>query len=93
MHTTDLQRSLRNKTQQMVDFYTPRGLHVYFKDPLSDNVDFEKVISKVESLVPAHLMSEVEMVVVGQFDEFAERALQRSGHHSKKVHKDSSALF
>ena len=75
MHTTDLQRSLRNKTQRMVNFYTPRGLHVYFKDPLSDNVDFEKVISKVESLVPVHLMSEVEMVVVGQFDEFAERAI------------------
>jgi hypothetical protein len=75
MHTTDLQRSLLNKSRQMINFYTPRGLHVYFKDPLSSNVDFEKVISKVESIIPHHLMGEVEMIVVGQFDEFAERAV------------------
>ena len=75
MHTTDLQRSLLNKSQQMINFYTPRGLHVYFKDPLSKNVDFEKVISKVESKIPLHLMGEVEMVVVGQFDEFHERSV------------------
>ena len=36
----------------------------------NDEVDFEKVISKVESLVPKHLRTEVEMIIVGQFKEF-----------------------
>ena len=61
----------QNKNNQARDFYTPEGLHVYFKDRLlNDEVDFEKVISKVESLVPKHLRTEVEMIIVGQFKEF-----------------------
>jgi len=56
------------------DFYTSSGLHVFFKDPV-DNVDVEKVISKVESIVPMHLRSEIEMIIFGWFDEFEERSL------------------
>jgi hypothetical protein len=60
--------------EQQTDFYTSTGLHVFFKDPIK-NVDVEKVINKVESIVPIHLLSEVEMVIVGWFDEFEERSL------------------
>ena len=61
----------QNKSNEVKDFYTPEGLHIYFKDQLlNDEVDFEKVISKVESLVPRHLRAEVEMIIVGQFKEF-----------------------
>lgn len=60
--------------EQQTDFYTPTGLHVFFKDPLN-NVDVEKVVSKVESSIPLHLMSEIEMIIVGWFDEFEERSL------------------
>jgi len=57
----------------VTDFYTSEGLHVYFKDQLiNDEVDAEKVISKVESLIPKHLRSEVEMVIIGHFEEFEE---------------------
>ena len=38
---------------------------------MSDN-DIEKVISKVESIIPNFLRSEVEMVIVGHFKEFEE---------------------
>ena len=58
----------------MTDFYTPRGLHVFFKDKLlNDDIDVEFVISKVEELLPHHLCSEVEMIIVGHFDEFEEK--------------------
>ena len=58
----------------MTDFYTPRGLHVYFKDNLQNkNIDAESVLSKVESVLPNHLCAEVEMIVIGHFDEFEER--------------------
>ena len=61
-------------TEQQADFYTSSGLHVFFKDPV-ENVDVEKVISKVESILPIHLLSEIEMIIFGWFDEFEERNL------------------
>ena len=60
--------------EQQADFYTSTGLHVFFKDPV-ENVDVEKVISKVESVLPPHLLSEIEMIIFGWFDEFEERSI------------------
>jgi hypothetical protein len=58
------------------DFYTSGGIHVYVKNAPDDpSVNLEKVIAKVEETVPEHLLTEVEMVVVGWFEEFAEREL------------------
>tara|TARA_R110002020_G_scaffold446548_1_gene658856 strand:- start:55 stop:693 length:639 start_codon:yes stop_codon:yes gene_type:complete len=57
------------------DFYTTTGIHVYIKDKLPDNVDPEEIIANVEEHVPEHLLSEVEMVVIGWFKEFEERQL------------------
>lgn len=74
MHIEQLREKQNKINQQVTDFYTPRGLHVYFKDQLlNDDIDVESVISKVEELLPHHLCSEVEMVVVGHFDEFEKR--------------------
>tara|TARA_R100000963_G_C4612387_1_gene82358 strand:+ start:222 stop:833 length:612 start_codon:yes stop_codon:yes gene_type:complete len=47
---------------------------VFFKDPV-ENVDVEKVINKLESIIPTHLLSEVEMIIFGWFEEFEERSL------------------
>ena len=69
-----LQSKQKKLIEQQADFYTSTGLHVFFKDPV-ENVDVEKVISKVESVIPLHLLSEVEMIIVGWFDEFEERSL------------------
>jgi hypothetical protein len=57
------------------DFYTGTGIHVYVKEPLANDVDAEEVISKLESLIPEHLLSEVEMIVIGWFEEFEKRQL------------------
>ena len=74
MHTKLLKEKHRQTIQQMTDFYTPRGLHVYFKDRVIDkNINVENVISQVEGILPQHLTSEVEMIIVGQFDEFEEK--------------------
>jgi len=73
MLTEVLKEAQKRQQQRVSDFYTPQGLHVYFKDPmLNDEIDVEKVISKVESLIPRHLRSEVEMIIIGHFDEFEE---------------------
>ena len=58
------------------DFYTPTGVHVYIKDPLNnDGIDIEKIVAKVEERIPEHLLSEVEMIIIGWFDEFEEREI------------------
>ena len=56
------------------NFYSPNGIHVYTKDGLmNDLVDLELVVSKLEAILPDHIRDGIEMVIVGQFDEFVER--------------------
>tara|TARA_B100001123_G_scaffold441983_1_gene584477 strand:- start:733 stop:1428 length:696 start_codon:yes stop_codon:yes gene_type:complete len=69
-----LQHKQKQLLERQTDFYTPNGLHVFFKDPI-ENIDVEKVINKVEDTVPLHLLNEVEMIIIGWFDEFEERSL------------------
>ncbi len=58
------------------DFYTPSGLHVYFKEPFhNESVDIEAAIAKMEASIPHHLLAEVEMIIVGWFEEFDERQI------------------
>ena len=76
MHIKLLQENQKKLQQQSSDFYTSSGLHVFIKDPIvNDTVDVEKVINKVENIIPHSLMSEIEMILVGQFDEFLERSI------------------
>jgi len=64
----------QKKKQNRLDFYTPYGLHVYFKDQIiDDSIDVEESIAKYESMVPRHLLPCIEMVIFGNFDEFQER--------------------
>tara|TARA_R100000008_G_C3578039_1_gene166528 strand:+ start:1347 stop:2009 length:663 start_codon:yes stop_codon:yes gene_type:complete len=56
------------------DFYTARGTHVFFKDDLDNkDIDVEQVVATVESRIPEHLLSELETIVIGHFEEFDER--------------------
>ena len=76
MHIKRLQENQKKLQQKLSDFYTPRGLQVFVKDAIvSADIDIEKVINKVENIIPAGLMSEVEMVLVGEFDDFVERSI------------------
>jgi Mlc titration factor MtfA (ptsG expression regulator) len=62
--------------KQNSDFYTSHGLHVYIKDPfIDDSIDIEQVIAKVEKLVPTSFLSEIEMILVGDFEEFRDRQI------------------
>jgi len=71
-----IQASQKRVMEQVNNFYTSTGIHVYFKDQiLDDSVDVEKIVSRLESLIPTHLLSEVEMIIIGHFDEFEERNL------------------
>ena len=71
---------IQNKQQALMEqlnsFYTPHGIHVYVDSPLNNKeIDLEELISKVESTIPSHLLSEIEMVIVGWFKEFEEQKI------------------
>ena len=59
---------LKNKqntiVEQVRNFYTPSGIQIYFKDQLmNSDLDIESAVSKLEQLVPKHLLSEIEMII------------------------------
>jgi hypothetical protein len=67
---------IKERQNKIIDFYTPHGTHVYFKDEmLNDNIEVEAAVAKYESLVPRHLLPCVEMIVFGDFEEFHERGI------------------
>jgi len=71
-----IQEAQKKLQETVSNFYTSTGIHVYFKDPLlNDEINIESVISKVEENIPTHLLSEVEMIIIGWFEEFEERKL------------------
>ena len=73
MHINQLLEKQKKRLQKNSDFYTARGTHVYFKDDVVNDIDVEEVVAKVEARLPEHLLSEIEMIVVGWFEEFEER--------------------
>jgi hypothetical protein len=42
---------------------------------LNDSLNVESAVSRYESMLPMHLLSCIEMIVFGDFEEFHERSL------------------
>tara|TARA_B100000287_G_scaffold423130_1_gene466010 strand:+ start:389 stop:1093 length:705 start_codon:yes stop_codon:yes gene_type:complete len=61
------------------EFYTFNNTQVYLKNkivsPNGEAVSIKNVISKIEELIPAHLLTYVEFIIVGWFDEFEKRSI------------------
>lgn len=58
------------------------NIQIYVKDKLINNIDLMDIMKRLESSIPLHLMSEVDSIFVGFFDEFKERdinALYKDG--------------
>ena len=73
-----LQTYIQNKQKQILEnqtnFYTTTGINVFLKEPV-ENINIAAVIEKVEEIIPRHLMSEIEMIIFGWFNEFEERSI------------------
>jgi len=63
------------KNNKMNNFYTSSGISVYIKDPLINGIDMEEIMQFVENKIPSKFMTEVEMVIVGEIEEFRERQI------------------
>jgi len=51
------------------------SISVFIKDPLPENVPLNPVLRKVESIIPRHLVYNVDAVYVGQFEHLKEREI------------------
>jgi len=48
---------------------------VFIKDPLPEDINLDYVLSSIEKTVPEHLIYGIDMIYVGQFEEFKEREI------------------
>ncbi len=70
--TDYLYESLKRSREQRREFNLNESINLYIKDPLTREVDVRNVMDKVSSTVPPHLVSEIDSIFVGIFDEFEE---------------------
>jgi len=80
------------------DFYTPTGIHVYFKDSIeNEEIDPESVVGRLEDTIPSPLLSEIEMIIIGWFEEFERRSINAfydgGTLYVSNVQDDNSDMF
>ena len=46
---------------------------VFVKDPLPEDINIDHVLSSIEERIPEHLIYAIDMVYIGQFEEFEKR--------------------
>jgi|TARA_R110002126_G_scaffold1579_8_gene9305 hypothetical protein len=66
---------LQENNNKVNNFYTSTGIHVYIKDPLTNGLDMEEIIDVVENRIPKKFLTEVEMIIVGDLEEFEDRRI------------------
>tara|TARA_R110000824_G_scaffold394206_1_gene593837 strand:+ start:1665 stop:2360 length:696 start_codon:yes stop_codon:yes gene_type:complete len=77
--------SLKKSKDQKKEHYLFGRILVYVKDPVLPNVDMSSMLGKIESLIPPHLMEEVDEIFIGSFGENEERELE--------AHYESGAIY
>jgi hypothetical protein len=60
-------------------------IYVYVNSPVMPEVDVHSIIEQIESIMPPHLMYEIDEIFIGMFDENEDRALE--------AHYEDGALF
>lgn len=67
-----LRDSLKNSKQQQREFTMRESVQVYIKDKLTSDIDVQDILDRVSNLIPNHLMSEIDSIFIGMFEEFEE---------------------
>ena len=63
------------KGKALKDFFNVNGIDVYIKDRLPDNVDPDFVFKYINSRIPFHLTTGIDIIYIGKFPEMKERDL------------------
>jgi len=67
-----LKESVSRFSEQREEYDIGGFIQVYVKDKFENDVDIDKVISQIYTSIPHHLLSEIDSLFIGMFDEFEE---------------------
>jgi len=64
-----IKESLRTSPEKLLF----NKITVFVKDPLPENVNIDRVLSSIEERIPEHLVYAIDMIYIGEFEEFEKR--------------------
>ena len=59
----------RFKSEQR-EYVVSENIQIYIKDKPTIKLDIDSIFKKIQSAVPPHLMTEIDMIFIGMFEEF-----------------------
>lgn len=69
-------KSHKNIMKERKEFTLFNSINVFVKDPLSQDVNLTNIIMDIEDTIPQHFFYEIEMIIVGQFNELISRDIR-----------------
>ena len=70
------------RSKRLKDHYMLKGIDIYVKDQLPEGIDIDFVIKYVAKRLPNHVLSNIDLIYVGQFQDLKDRdvnALYQNG--------------
>ena len=64
-----------NESKILKDHYTLHSIDIIVKDTLPDNIDIEFVIKYITARVPQFLISGIDIIYVGQFNDLIQKGV------------------
>ena len=61
------------KSKNLRDSWSLNGIQIFIKDKLPEQLDMKFVVNYINSRIPQHLMSGVDVIYVGEFEEMERR--------------------
>ena len=68
-----VETSVKKSLAERREYSLFNHITVYIKEPLTEDINLTMVIAKVEKLIPRQLTSEVDTIIIGQFDFLLDR--------------------
>ena len=61
------------RSKKLKDHYMLRDVNIYIKDPVTNDVDIDFVIRYVAKRLPNHVLSNIDIIYVGHFQDLVDR--------------------
>lgn len=61
------------KSRKLKDHYMLKGIDIYIKDRLPEEIDIDFVITYVAKRLPDHVLGNIELIYIGQFQDLIDR--------------------
>jgi len=75
MHSDNLVEYLKESSKNTGIYYLNKDIPVWMEDPLPPTIQLDKVLSKVQKVIPTEFFRYVHAIRIGMFDEMVDRQL------------------